>query len=133
MSEDHELELLKRRKLLEMQRRLLKERALAAEKAEEKEMLGKKPKSPEEIVMSLFVDRALEVWTAAKQQYPEVAEEVAKALAQVIEAGKLKDRITGEQLYWLFQQLGLPVRLDIKIRVLEGGELKTIADKLKER
>ena len=131
MSEDHELELLKRRKLLEMQRRLLKEKALAEEKAEEK--IERKPKSPEEIVMSLFVDRALEVWTAAKQQYPEVAEEVAKALAQVIEAGKLKDRITGEQLYWLFQQLGLPVRLDIKIRVLEGGELKTIADKLKER
>lgn len=111
----------------------MKEKVLAAEKSEQKEQKEKKPRDSEEVLMSLFVDRALEVWTAAKQQYPDVTREVAKALAQVIESGKLKESITGEQLYWLFQQLGLPIRLETKIRILESGELKTIAQKLKER
>ncbi len=133
MSEDHDLEFLKRRKLLELQRRLLIEKSLEEKKAERKEQQEKKPKDPEEILKSFFVGRALEVWTAAKQQYPSVAPEVAKALATIIESGRLKERITGEQLYWLFQQLRLPIRLETKIRIYDGGELKTIAEKLKER
>lgn len=133
MTEDHDLDLLKRRKLLEMQRRLLEEKVLEAKQAKGKEQKEKKPKSPEDVLLSAFADRAFEVWTAAKQQYPEVAQEVVKILAKVIESGKLKDRITGEQLYWLFRQLGRPIRLATKIRIAEGGELKTIADKLKER
>ena len=133
MSEDNDLEFLKRRKLLEMQMRLLKEKALEAEKTKEKEQKTQKPKGPEEVLMSRFVDRAFEVWTAAKQQYPKATQEVSRALAQVIQSGKLKEKITGEQLYWLFQQLGIPVRLRTTIRIYEGGELKTIADKLKNR
>ena len=132
MSEDHDLELLRRRKLLEMQKRLLKEKALELKKAEGKEQNEKKPRNTEEILTSFFIGRALEVWTAAKQQYPSVALEVAKALATIIESGKLKEMITGEQLYWLFQQIGLPIRLETKIRIFESGELKTIAEKLKE-
>lgn len=132
MAEDHDLELLKRRKLLEMQRHLLKEKALEAERAKTKKST-EKPREPEEVVIAFFADRASEVWMAAKQQYPSVVKEVAKALATIIESGKLKERITGEQLYWLFQQLRLPIRLETKIRILESGELKTIAQKLKER
>ena len=133
MAEDDDMALLKRRKLLEMQRRLLKEKTLAEENAKMKEQNEKKPKTSEEIVLELFIGRALEVWTAAKQQYPQVAQEIAKALAPLIECGKLKERITGEQLFWLFQQLRLPIRLKTTIRIYEGGELKTIADKLKEK
>ena len=116
-----------------MQRRLLIEKSLEAKKAEGKEQQEKKPRDPEEVLTSFFVGRALEVWTAAKQQYPTVAREVAKALATIIESERLKERITGEQLYWLFQQLRLPIRLETKIRIYDGGELKTIAEKLKER
>ena len=128
VSDDEGLDLLKRRKLLEMQRRLLMERALEAEKKEVKEA---KPKDPEEVLKSVFVGRAWEVWNAAKQQYPEVTREVAAALATLIESNKLRDQITGEQLYWLYRQMNFPIRLETKIRILESGELKTIAQKLK--
>ena len=131
MSDDEELELLKRRKLLEMQRRLLIEKALEAEKMMEKEQ-KEKSKEPQEILKDIFVGRAWEVWNAAKQQYPEVVKEVEAALVSLVESNKLREKITGEQLYWLFRQMGLPIRLETKIRILESGELKTIAEKLKE-
>jgi len=131
MSEDQELELLKRRKLLEMRRRLLMEKALEAEKKAEEEQQGKL-RDPEEVLKNFFFGRAWEVWNAAKQQYPEVIREVGVALVSLVESNKLKEKITGEQLYWLFRQLRLPVRLETKIRILESGELKTIAEKLKE-
>ena len=38
---------------------------------------------------------------------------------------------TGEQLFGLLRQIGLDVRLDTKIQVLEHGELKSLADKFR--
>ena len=111
-----------------MQRRLLVDRALEAEKKEAKK---EKPKDPEEVLKSVFVGRAWEVWNAAKQQYPDVTREVAAALVSLVESNKLSDKITGEQLFWLYRQMNFPIRLETKIRIFESGELKTIAQKLK--
>jgi len=61
-----------------------------------------------------------------------VTRRITPALLSLIKAGKLRERITGEQLYWLFSRLGLRIRLNTKIRISEKGELKTIADKLRE-
>ncbi|UCH01624.1 MAG: hypothetical protein JSV20_07160 [Candidatus Bathyarchaeota archaeon] len=131
MSEDSELEWLKQRKLLEMRRRFLKEKALEAEKMA-KQLQQTKTKTPEEVLQTMFVGRAWEVWNAAKLQYPKATQEVAKALATLIMSQKVTEPISGEQIYWLFRQLRLPIRLKTRIRILESGELKTIADKLKE-
>lgn len=130
MSEDEELEYLKRKKLLEMRRRLLVEKA-----AETRENKGEDRKAgkPREVLKTVFADSAWEVWQAAEQQYPQVAEEVARALAALVEAGKMREKVTGEQLYWLFTELGLQLRFAMRIRIFESGELKTIADKLREK
>jgi len=135
MSDDSEVELWRRRRLLEMRRRLLeKEESMREEAEREKEKsreeAGLKPK---EVLKKMFVERAWEVWNAAEAQYPTVTERIAVALASLIEAGKIGGSITGEQLYWFFRQLGLDVRLKTKIRIYESGELKTIADKLREK
>lgn len=119
-----------------MRRRLLLERAEAMkeeaeqerkEKGEEKVKLG-----PKEVLKKRFVGRAWEVWSAAEAQYPAVTEKIAGAMASLIEAGRLAGPITGEQLYSFFRRLGLRVRLKTKIRIYESGELKTIADKMRE-
>ena len=128
MSEDRELEHLKRKRLLEMQRHLLTEKAAKEQQKKEEEQKTRDPKS---VLKLVFADSAWKVWKAAEQQYPEAAEEVAKALATLYDAGKLSGKIEDEQIYWLFMQLGLPVRLETKIRILESGELKSVADKLK--
>jgi DNA-binding TFAR19-related protein (PDSD5 family) len=134
MADDSEIDLLKRRKLLEMRRRLLLERAEARkEEAQEKQAPGeeKEKLEPKAILKKRFVGRAWEVWSAAEAQYPAVTEQMVGALASLIEAGRLAGPITGEQLYAFFRRLGLRVRLETKIRIYESGELKTIADKMK--
>ena len=136
MSDDSEIELLKRRRLLEMRRRLLLERAEAMKEEEEQERKEKGEEKvklgPKEVLKKRFVGRAWEVWSAAEAQYPAVTEKIAGAMASLIEAGRLAGPITGEQLYSFFRRLGLRVRLKTKIRIYESGELKTIADKMRE-
>ena len=135
MGDDSEIELLKQRRLLEMRRRLLLERAEAMKEEEESEREEGEEKvklGPKEVLKKRFVGRAWEVWGAAEAQYPAVTEKIAGAMASLIEAGRLAGPITGEQLYSFFRRLGLRVRLKTKIRIYESGELKTIADKMKE-
>jgi DNA-binding TFAR19-related protein (PDSD5 family) len=135
MSDDSEIDLLKRRKLLEIRRRLLLERAAAMkEEEQEKQEKGEEnvKRGPKEVLKKRFVGRAWEVWSAAEAQYPTVTEKIAGAMASLIESGRLAGPITGEQLYSFFRRLGLRVRLKTKIRIYESGELKTIADKMRE-
>jgi DNA-binding TFAR19-related protein (PDSD5 family) len=134
MSDDSEIELLKRRKLLEMQRRLLiqKVEALKKEEEEKRQKAGEAEVKPTDVLKRVFVGRAWEVWRVAEMQYPSVTEKLAIALARLIKGGRLKGQITGEQLFWFFRRLGLRVRLKTKIRIYESGELKTLADKLRE-
>ena len=92
-----------------------------------------KPEDPQTILSRAFVGRGWEVWAAAKQQFPLITQKILPELVSLINTGKLKNKITGEQLYWLFSNLGLRIRLNTKIRISEKGKLKTIADKLRER
>jgi DNA-binding TFAR19-related protein (PDSD5 family) len=129
MPEDDELDLIKRRRMLELRRRSLEQQ----NKSREEET--KKPieiKDSETVLRENFIDRADEVWEAAKNQYPQVSEQVGKAIVQATQSGKLKERITGEQLLWLFERIGIHVRLQTHIRIVESGEIKSIAQKLKE-
>ena len=127
MSEDMEIEHLRRKKLLEMQRRVISEKAKASQQSSEK----KETEDPKAFLKKIFDDGAWKIWETAEQQRPQEAEEVAKAFKALYEAGRLREKVTGEHIYWLFRQFGLPLRLETKIRILEGGELKTIADKLR--
>ncbi|MFH0897762.1 MAG: DNA-binding protein [Candidatus Bathyarchaeota archaeon] len=130
MSEDKELEYLKRKRLLEMQKRLLVEKAAEIAQKEKKE--EQKPKDPKDVLKIIFADDAWKIWQAAEKQYPQAVEKVAKTLADLYGIGKIREKITGEQLYWLFSELGLQIRIETKIRILDKGKMKTIADKLRE-
>ena len=122
MSEDSELEKLKRERLAAMQRRMTaKQQAEAAPAKLE----------PRQILERVFVGRAWEVYHAARAQYPGIADQVFQELADLVQSGKLRTKITGEQLFGLLRQIGLDVRLDTKIQVLEHGELRSIADKFR--
>jgi len=122
MSEDSELQKLKRQRLAEMQRRMTAKQQIGTptEKLE-----------PRQILERVFVGRAWEVYHAARAQYPGIADQVFQELAALIQSGKLRTKITGEQLFGLLRQIGLDVRLDTKIQVLEHGELRSIADKFR--
>jgi DNA-binding TFAR19-related protein (PDSD5 family) len=121
MSDDTELERLKRQRLAEMQRMLnAKQQQAETGKLE-----------PTKLLEKVFVGRAWEVYYAAKRQYPQIAGQIFDELAELIRTGRLRGQITGEQLYGLLRQIGLDVRLETKIQVLEHGELKSVADKFR--
>lgn len=122
MTDDSELEKLKRERLAEMQRRIT-----AKQQAESAPVRLE----PRQILERVFVGRAWEVYHAARAQYPGIADQIFQELAELVQSGKLRTKITGEQLFGLLHQIGLDVRLDTKIQVLEHGELRSIADKFR--
>jgi DNA-binding TFAR19-related protein (PDSD5 family) len=116
---DSELAAIRRNKLRELKRRLTAKQ----KKTEEIDA--------DKILNGLFKGRAREVFNAASYQFPNVTQEVKKALVKLSLSGRLK-AVTGEQLYLFLRTLGLRVRLDTKIRYAEHGKLKSLADKMKE-
>jgi len=122
MSDDSELERLKRQRLAAMQKRM-------AAKQQDESMPAKL--EPRQILERVFVGRAWEVYHAAYAQYPVIADQVFRELALLVQTGQLRGKITGEQLFGLLRQIGLDVHLDTKIQVLEHGELKPLADKFR--
>jgi DNA-binding TFAR19-related protein (PDSD5 family) len=123
MSGDTELERIKRQRLAKMRK------TLSAKQKQEQASPNKL--EPTQVLQKVFVGRAWEIYNAAMQQYRRIAEQIFRELAQLVQTGQLQQQITGEQLYGLLRQIGLDVRLDTKIQVLEHGELKSIADKFK--
>jgi DNA-binding TFAR19-related protein (PDSD5 family) len=115
---DDELEVIRRRRLLELNKRLAKKES----KAEISE---------DEVLNRIFRGRAWEVFNNASHQFPGTMSRVKDALVKLALAGKLKE-VTGEQLYLLLKDLGLKVRLDTKIEFASHGELKSLAEKMKE-
>ena len=127
---DDELERLKQKRLDELRRKMLLNQL--KEKEPESEPEPAKEPTNEEMLGKYFRNRAWEVWTAAKHQYPQVMPKIEVMLLDAIKQGKIKDYIDGANLMGFFRQVGIPVRLDTKIRVSEHGELKTLEQKIKE-
>jgi DNA-binding TFAR19-related protein (PDSD5 family) len=127
MPEDSELERLKLRRMQEMQRRLREQEQTKAKAPDQKQ-----PR-PRDVLKTILVGRAWEVLNAAAAQFPEPTRALEAELARLVREGRLKGPVTAEQLMWLFRSLGLDVRLETKIQVLESGELKSLADKFRGR
>lgn len=127
MPEDSELERLKLRRMQEMQRRLREQEQTKAKAPDQKQ-----PR-PRDVLKTILVGRAWEVLNAAAAQFPEPSRALEAELARLVREGRLKGPVTAEQLMWLFRSLGLDVRLETKIQVLESGELKSLADKFRGR
>ena len=119
---EDELEKLKRQKMRELQRRLLKQKP------------PEKPKepSPRDLLDRYFVGRAWEVFNAAHAQFQSVMPEIERVLVEAMRGGRIGRRIDGENLYHFLRQIGLPVRLQTTIKFKEHGELKTLEQKIRE-
>jgi len=115
---DSQLDALRRKKLLELQRKL----AVREDKTETVDANA--------ALDRVFRGRAWEVFNTASYQFPQAMSRIKDLLAGLASSGKLKE-VTGEQLYLFLTNLGLRVRLHTKIEFASHGELKPIAEKLK--
>ncbi len=121
--EDKDLELLIKRKMLELQKQALLK--------EEKKKEGAK-RNPWDIVKPYLTKSGEEMLSRAKSQYPRVAEYVVRELAKLVLTGRLREKLDAEDIYAIFYNLGFPIRVETRIVVKRKGRVKSISELLKE-
>ncbi len=122
-----EIELLRKKKALELRKKMM----LSQEKTTATQTVAPK-QSPREIVRRILEGRGVEVLETARRHYPREVGQVEDTLANMIESGRLKGPVSGEDLYSFLRRIGLMFSMDVKIRVKEHGELKTLEEKFRD-
>ena len=125
--EDRELELLKAKRMLEMQKNITQR-----QKVEEVKSETKKPQiSDRELVVKQLGYRGIEVLQNAESQFPDESKVVIEKLAELIKSGEVQEIIDGGKLLTLFRSLGIRVRMQTTISVEQDGKMVSWSDKLK--
>jgi DNA-binding TFAR19-related protein (PDSD5 family) len=122
-----EMELLRQKRALELRKKML----LSQEKPTAAAVEAPKT-SPREVVLKILAGRGVEVLETARRYYPKEVGIIEENLARLIESGRLKGPISGEELYSFLRRVGLSFSMDTKIRIKEHGELKTLEEKFRE-
>ncbi len=126
MSSD--MELMRKKRELELRRKMLQLQNKPPETVRGQDI---SKKDPHTYVKSILVGRGEEVLETARRYYPVEIAELETRLAALIQGGKLKGPISAEELYSFLRKLGLHFSLDIKIKVIEHGRLKSLEEKLR--
>jgi DNA-binding TFAR19-related protein (PDSD5 family) len=125
--EDKELEILKAKRMLEMQKNITQRQKVEEIKAE-----TKKPSiSNRELVVKQLGHRGIEVLQNAESQFPDESKVVVEKLAELIQGGEVQEIIDGGKLLTLFRSLGIRVRMQTTINVEQDGKMVSWSDKLK--
>lgn len=121
-----EIDLLRQKRALELRRKMLL--------SQEKPATIVKPvkTDPTETVRKILTGRGVEVLETARRYFPNEVREVERNLAELIESGRLKGPVSGEQFYAFLKRIGLPFNMDVKIRIKEHGELKSLEEKFRQ-
>ena len=127
--EDKELELLKAKRLAEMQKNLSMQDQLSENTTEE----SKKPKfSLRDYVVNSLGHRGMEVLQNAEYQFPNESKIIIEKLGELISSGDINETLDGGKLLVLFRSVGLSIRMENKINVEKDGKFISIADKFKK-
>ena len=128
-NEDKELEILKAKRLAEMQKNLSIQDKLDENKSEENE----KPKlSLRDHVVNSLGYRGMEVLQNAEYQFPNESKIIIEKLGELISSGDINETLDGGKLLVLFRSVGINIRMENKINVEKDGKFISIADKFKK-
>lgn len=127
--EDKELEMLKAKRLAEMQKNLSTQNQSDENTNEENE----KPKpSLRDYVVNSLGFRGMEVLQNAEYQFPNESKIIIEKLGELISSGDINETLDGGKLLVLFRSVGLSVRMENKINVEKDGKFISITDKFKK-
>ena len=127
--EDKEFEMLKAKRLAEMQKNISIQNQSDEIQQEESEKL--KPSLRDHVVNSLGY-RGMEVLQNAEYQFPNESKIVIEKLGELISSGDINETLDGGKLLILFRSVGLNIRMENKINVEKDGKFVSIADKFKK-
>jgi len=122
--EDKELEQLKKKRLVEM------EKNIASKKQQEKISTQEKPPSARKILVKNLGFRGLEVLENAEYQFPSDTKIVVEKLGELLNSGEINEEIDGGKLLVLFRSVGINVRMENKINIEQDGKFVSLSDKL---
>jgi len=127
--EDKELEMLKAKRLAEMQKNLSMQNQPEENTTDESET----PKlSLRDYVVNCLGYRGMEVLQNAEYQFPNESKIVIEKLGELISSGDINETLDGGKLLVLFRSVGLNIRMENKINVEKDGKFISIADKFKK-
>ena len=125
--DDKELEILKAKRLAEMQKNLASQENEQGEKNESNS--DKNNVTPREKIIEKLGHRGLEVLTNAESQFPNETRIVVEKLAELIKSGEIDEVLDGGKLLTLFRSVGIRVRMENKINVEKDGKFLSISEK----
>ena len=129
--EDKELEILKAKRLAEMQKNL-------SFQEKQKESEQKSDIATEQITLRDYVVknlgyRGMEVLQNAESQFPNEAKIIIEKLGELIASGDINEILDGGKLLVLFRSVGVNIRMQNKINVEQDGKFVSITDKFKHK
>ena len=127
--EDKELEMLKAKRLAEMQKNFSNHDQSDGNVTDE----IKKPKpSLRDYVVNSLGHRGMEVLQNAEYQFPNESKIIIEKLGELISSGDINETLDGGKLLVLFRSVGINIRMENKINVEKDGKFISIADKFKK-
>jgi|TARA_B100001013_G_C24302263_1_gene321269 DNA-binding TFAR19-related protein (PDSD5 family) len=126
--EDKELEILKAKRLAEMEKNLAEQN----NQQEHETMLSNSSQNkllPRDQIIKKLGYRGLEVLSNAESQFPNETKLVVEKLAELIQSGEIDEVLDGGKLLTLFRSVGISVRMENKINVEKDGKFVSISEK----
>ena len=129
--EDKELEILKAKRLAEMQKNI-------SSQEKQKESEQKSDTTKEQITLRDYVVknlgyRGMEVLQNAESQFPNEAKIIIEKIGELIASGDINEVLDGGKLLVLFRSVGVNIRMQNKINVEQDGKFVSITDKFKHK
>ena len=128
--EDKDLEMLKAKRLAEMQKNISSQQKQEDSNVPQGEQKKNEP-TPREIVVQQLGYRGLEVLGNAEYQFPKETQIIILKLAELISSGSVTETLEGGKLLALFRGVGINVRMKNKINVEKDGKFVSLSDKLR--
>ena len=129
--EDKELEILKAKRLAEMQKNISSQEQ--QKESEQKSDITKEQITSRDYVVNNLGYRGMEVLQNAESQFPNEATIIIEKLGELIASGDINEILDGGKLLVLFRSVGVNIRMQNKINVEQDGKFVSITDKFKHK
>ena len=122
--EDKELEILKAKRLAEMQKNISSQEK--QKESEQKSDTTKEQITSRDYVVKNLGYRGMEVLQNAESQFPNEAKIIIEKLGELIASGDINEILDGGKLLVLFRSVGVNIRMQNKINVEQDGKFVSI-------
>ena len=129
--EDKELEILKAKRLAEMQKNISSQEQ--QKESEQKSDITKEQITSRDYVVKNLGYRGMEVLQNAESQFPNEAKIIIEKIGELISSGDINEVLDGGKLLVLFRSVGVNIRMQNKINVEQDGKFVSITDKFKHK